>query len=55
LRTECKLTLKGLPKVRLDKKTDDDFNFSEIKNSSLQELVSAARFPQNRSPLTLNF
>jgi len=55
LRTECKLTLKGKPKVKVDKNAESDFGYAAIKAASLTELITAAQIPQNRSPLTLTF
>jgi CRISPR-associated protein Csb1 len=55
LRTECKLTLKGAPKVKVDKNAESDFGYAAVKAALLTDLITSAQLPPNRSPLTLTF
>lgn len=57
LRTECKLRLKGTPKVRTEGDAADcsDFAYQAIAQAPLSSLITNASLPQSRHPLTLKF
>lgn len=58
LRTECKLKLKNTPQFKAEGGTtssDGNFDYTDIKKFSFQQLIADANFPAGRSPLTLQF